>query len=373
LELKLTKNQELVLRAVYELRIEKKSHTIEHAWIEEKTITLKILGNEKKTNKVSRQQWTEPYNNTPTEKMWKRIGEAVRGRLPSNDPIEKRIRAYNSADSVLVSELKDQIVQLEARVEKAEAAKAKTNTEYEEFKSKYYKEQCTDAHYRINLKKIIIEKETLIARSKLDGDTINGLIIQENTNQKKIALLEATLSDECLKLPTDVESIKRPQFFEPKLIGRDDNLGNEELLIMYENAIGVGLDDLEKATKKCDADVTIVFHDFNIDIKTFVKEGKVPFRSVRIDNIIFACHGVSPDIRGTIYRRISALAAYVPRIVYISGKGKLEYLPINGREGVHNHDRFVTLVRTGAFRTMPINGQKEGYDTVIYRSLDDEK
>jgi len=346
---------------------------LENAWVERKTAVLKRQEGEEKTGAVARQQWTAPFGDTSTEKTWAQIGEAVRGRLPYNDPIEIKIRACKSADSALVADLKEQIVHMETRVEEAEAAKSKAIIEFEEFKAKYFNEQCTDAHYRINFDKTIKSNKRYIEQAKQDSETMKGLISQVQMSNQHVALLEAKLTDEDLNLNVGVESIKRPRVFEPKLTGSNESLEDEELLIMYEKAIEVWLDDMEAVEKKSDSDITIVFHDFNLDIKVFVAEGKIPFRSARMDNIIFACHGASADIRMLIYRRIAALSASTPRVVVVSGKGRVQHLPVKERKGVDNHRWFVSQVRTGAFRARPVNGLNEGYDMVIYRRLDDGK
>ena len=68
---------------------------------------------------------------------------------------------------------------------------------------------------------------------------------------------------------------------------------------------------------------------------------------------------------------LAKLAPALPQVVVVYGTGKVEQLPVKERRGQSNQEWFELSVRSGKYRKNQINGQIEGYDTVVYREIDD--
>lgn len=371
---KMTDKQLYVLRSIQSVRVTKRTRKLQHKWVEQKTLDLQAEDGVETPHIIKRQNWSKPFAATPNGKIWELIGEAVLGKLPHNDPVEKKIREFSGGDSVTVKELKEQIVDLESQAEKAVSQKDAAEAEHEEFKGKYYTEQCTDAHYRLNFEKTVQTNKRLVKAAKIDEDAIRGLTLEVANLQGQVSTLESKLSDEDQSTPEGTVPFKKPNLIEPHLSGNDPSLTDEDLRLMYLGAIDESLEKLEKLADKKDApDVTIVLHDFNVDVKDLLKINGIPTRSQKLDNIIFAYHGVTRQKRTEVFRAIAVKTPSTPRVVVVSGKGKVEQLPVKERTEQDNHEWFANQVRSGVWsRGQAFKPVEEGYETVIYRRLGDE-
>jgi len=367
--------QHYVIRAIYALRGGDYRIKLEHSDVEEKTSKLRHDDGARKTNPVGRQSWTSPFKPTDTDKVWEQIGDAVRGKLPHNHPIEMLIRDCKADDTVEKERYKEEnerllerLADLESRVAIAEVASKAAVAELQEFKNKHYARQCEDALYTVEFRKIVKQNESFIERAKQADKTIKALTAKVSSLEREKSDLESILADEDSALNSDVKSIKRPVIIEPKISGTNVTKDAAGLLEEYSKAIQAELDVLEDTAKKKDRpDITIVYHECNIDLKASIDAGRIPFRSSRLDNILFACVGPTPRDRQEIYLRASTLIPSAPRVVIVSGKGKVEQLPVKERTIESDHEWFTALVRTGKIKLRPVNGLEEGYDTVVYR------
>ena len=381
MSIKLTTTQVVTLRAIYALRGANYEKSLPDLDVMAKTQELRESDGAKNPKPVGRQLWTSKSvtDPNPTTRVWAMIGLAIRGKLPHNHPIEKKIRAFkedSAAENARFKEenkkLKEMVKSLEGRVEKLGSEKSEATKDLKEYKDEYRNDQCEDAHYRINFEKIGNTNVKLNVQADNDRKTIAGLTLENSNLNQRIRDLEAMLSDAGQAVSGKVKSIKPPTILEAQLTGDNKSLTDPELRVQYIAAVEAKIEELETvARRKQQPDITIVFHDFNADTKALVDAGDIPPRSAQADNILFACHGVSPELREEVYRRAEPLTGAKPRVVIVSGKGKVARIPVKDRTNENDHDWFATRVREGKYRRTPIVAEREGYDTVIYRRLGD--
>jgi len=366
MNVELNKNHCIVIRAIYELRII--SPQFEHGDLEEKTLELRRLDGVHYPKPISRQNWTAPFADSKTGRVWAMIGQAVRRQLPHDHPIERAIRECKRADSALVADLKSQIVDLEKRVKEAERLQGQAETGLMNFKANHHAQQCADAHYRINFERVAGDNKRLAEAAEKDANTILELLGQVTMLTRRVNQMGAAMPESTA--PGGAVPIKRPTFIEPVLTGNDKDLTQEDVLLSYRRAIDDALRELEgKAGKSPNPDITIVFHDFSIGVKKLYDDGKLPLRASGLDNFIFACHGLTRDIREQVFCKVAKLIPIDPVVVVIDGSKIIGSLPAMTKGNANNHEWFVTLARAKTWRKQPINPLDEGFDTTIFRRI----
>ncbi len=376
---KLTRTQGTVAHALCRIRGVDNTRSLkgEFAKIEETTAQIRRENNDPKQGKISRQLWTEPFSKNETGKGWKMLGQAVRGELSHQHPIEIFIRRFRADPAVELAQKEGELNQaqkiatdLQAQFEIASKERDDAKTALDEYKSKFRADQCTDAHFKVNYQRVIGDNEKKTEEINAQKDITRGLKIENTNLVGRINELEAQLRDLSGDQLKNVVPLKKPDFIEPEIVGSEKDIDTDDLLIKYEDAVDDALEKLKKLVrKKKQPSITIVFHTFNESIENLYKDQLIPLLSSSADNIVFGVCSFDKDLRQRVYGEARILTKSDPLIVHVSG-AKVSCLPPPNRTSQSDHERFVALARGGyPARQTRFNPENEGYDTVVFRRL----
>lgn len=376
---KLTKVQKTVAHALCCIRGVDNTRSLkgEFAKIEEATAQIRRENNDPKQVKISRQLWTGPFSDKDTGKIWKKLGQAARGELSHQDPIEQLIRSFKDDPAVELAKTEGELYQtqkivadLEGQLDVAKKERDEAVKAYDEYKAKFRADQCTDAQFKVNYQRVIEDNEKKTEEINTQKEITRGLKTENTNLVGRTNELEAQLRDLTGDQSKNVVALKKPDFIEPKIVGSEKDIDTDDLLIKYEDAVDDALDKLKKLVRKQKLPrITIVFHTFNETIENLYKDQLIPLLSASADNIVFGLCSFDKDLRQRVYGEARILTKCDPLIVHISGE-KVSCLPPKKRTSQSDHEWFVALSRGGyPSRQTRFNPESEGYDTVVFRRL----
>lgn len=358
-----TRTQRIVLRAISEVR------ALEGTLAARPTDVENATRKHNNGNKIGRQNWNPSGTTDP---RWLAINDAIKGRLPVNDPVEVAIRSLKGreAPAELMQMLEDKLEEVTGELAKAEKTRDKATEELKEFKERCYVEQCEDALYRIHFEQMMAKNKILTEAASNDQKIISGLRAEKSQLEEQLNAFGAV--DGAENGDQKTKKLRPPRVIEPKLAGANPDESVTNLLARYTDEIDIGLDDLKKAAvKETLVDIAIVFHRFNIDGKRFY-ETEIPFRNKIPCRLVFSCFAPTGAIRRKIYQAAAILSTYPPHVVLVDGTGKVVHLPAEKRTNETDHEWFVAQATSGNIKAMKADILAEGYEYVVVRRVGDE-
>ena len=234
------------------------------------TILKEQTPNGKKAKTVSRQSW---YNKNAKEE-WKAIRRAIDGEPPLKHHIEveRAIAEFGQVDPA--KEMAVELQTLRKKIAEQEAIIDDHEKQFEDFRAKAYSEQYVSKEIVANLDEYQKQQEISQVNMKKE-EGLRKKYQSENTKiRNAMNALEKLVK---LRGHTHRSNIK-PVFtdFSPKLSNLDLNIPDGNLIIEYSHIRDEAwLKMVDKAHKYSPDEIHIVFHRFNVDMKSYISN-KLP-------------------------------------------------------------------------------------------------
>lgn len=267
-------------------------------------------------NGVSRQNWLK----STASAEWRAIRDAIDGNLSPSHPVEKRIAEFADGDKAgrflaQIQKLDLECVSLRQQVKVAEE-------KYAQLEKTVLEQQYVSDYDAIHLQKL---------RKDLDNRTKELNVITKILNAAQTEVDHLRSENEMLRKNIGVQvAVEKAKYriVEPQVSSLLD-VADDELLTAYLKQVKETskslLLQLQRPPRQ--NDVVIIFHAFNTDLPTFVRQW-VPFRHPE-GNVVFACCQPISESRRILYDDVAACMDPIKPRVFIVAGGTLRQTDVN--------------------------------------------